>query len=120
VFVAVVQDLLDGCLSLLSKALYTCPHLAYLFNSFDSQIDMAARTATISRNTNETQIEVSIDLDCAPGSANAQVIEISTGIGFLDHVRMVDSLTLDLAESLSLPDVPCLGKAWRNVAHYEM
>jgi imidazoleglycerol-phosphate dehydratase len=51
---------------------------------------MAARTATISRNTNETQIEVSIDLDCAPGSANAQVIEISTGIGFLDHVRMVD------------------------------
>jgi imidazoleglycerol-phosphate dehydratase len=50
---------------------------------------MAARTATISRKTNETQIEVSINLDCTPGSQNAQVIEISTGIGFLDHVRMI-------------------------------
>jgi imidazoleglycerol-phosphate dehydratase len=50
---------------------------------------MAARTATFSRNTNETQIEISINLDCTPGSANAQVIDISTGIGFLDHVGMI-------------------------------
>ncbi|KAI0273653.1 IGPD-domain-containing protein [Gloeopeniophorella convolvens] len=47
---------------------------------------MAARTATISRKTNETQIEVSINLDCQPGSASEQVIDIATGIGFLDHM----------------------------------
>ncbi|KAI0035728.1 IGPD-domain-containing protein [Vararia minispora EC-137] len=47
---------------------------------------MAARTATIHRKTNETEIEVSINLDCQPGSSNAQLIDISTGIGFLDHM----------------------------------
>lgn len=47
---------------------------------------MEARTAKIERKTNETQISVSINLDCQPGSGNAQEIEISTGIGFLDHV----------------------------------
>ncbi|KAH9180576.1 IGPD-domain-containing protein [Lactarius sanguifluus] len=45
-----------------------------------------ARTATISRKTNETEIEVYIDLDSQPGSASQQVINISTGIGFLDHM----------------------------------
>ncbi|KAI9446434.1 IGPD-domain-containing protein [Lactarius indigo] len=45
----------------------------------------AARTATISRKTNETEIEVYINLDSQPGSASQQVINISTGIGFLDH-----------------------------------
>lgn len=38
------------------------------------------RTATISRNTNETQIEVSLNLD---GTGE---YDISTGIGFLDHM----------------------------------
>ena len=47
---------------------------------------MAARTAKIERKTNETQIEVTISLDCQPGSGNVQEISISTGIGFLDHV----------------------------------
>lgn len=47
---------------------------------------MAARTAEIARNTNETQIQVSIDLDCQPGTGKTQEISISTGIGFLDHV----------------------------------
>ncbi|THH20375.1 hypothetical protein EW146_g971 [Bondarzewia mesenterica] len=47
---------------------------------------MAERKASISRKTNETEIEVSINLDCQPGSASQQVIEVSTGIGFLDHV----------------------------------
>ncbi|KAH9063413.1 IGPD-domain-containing protein [Lactarius vividus] len=46
---------------------------------------MSARTATISRKTNETAIEVYIDLDSQPGSASQQAINISTGIGFLDH-----------------------------------
>jgi imidazoleglycerol-phosphate dehydratase len=57
-----------------------------LLRVYSQLIDMAARTATISRKTNETQIDVSINLDCTPGSQSAQVIEISTGIGFLDHV----------------------------------
>src|SRR5712671_3291473 len=48
---------------------------------------MTARTATISRKTNETEIQVYINLDCQPGSASQQIIEVSTGIGFLDHVR---------------------------------
>ncbi|KDQ60677.1 hypothetical protein JAAARDRAFT_172749 [Jaapia argillacea MUCL 33604] len=47
---------------------------------------MAARIASITRNTAETKIEVSINLDCQPGSGNAQEINISTGIGFLDHM----------------------------------
>lgn len=47
---------------------------------------MTARTATVSRKTNETQIEVSISLDRTPGSGQTQNIDISTGIGFLDHV----------------------------------
>jgi len=38
------------------------------------------RTAEISRQTNETQIEIKLDLD---GTAKH---EISTGIGFLDHM----------------------------------
>jgi imidazoleglycerol phosphate dehydratase HisB len=48
---------------------------------------MSDRTATISRKTNETEIEVYVNLDCQPGSASPQVINVSTGIGFLDHVR---------------------------------
>ena len=48
---------------------------------------MSDRTATISRKTNETEIEVFINLDCQPGSASPQTINVSTGIGFLDHVR---------------------------------
>ena len=42
------------------------------------------RTATISRKTNETDIQVSISLDQTPGTS--QLIEVHTGIGFLDHV----------------------------------
>jgi imidazoleglycerol-phosphate dehydratase len=51
-----------------------------------------ARTASVSRKTSETEIEVFLDLDCAPGSAKAQTINVSTGIGFLDHVRLVFSI----------------------------
>lgn len=48
---------------------------------------MAARVATVQRKTNETSISVFINLDCQPGSGNKQDISVSTGIGFLDHVR---------------------------------
>ncbi|ODN76961.1 imidazoleglycerol-phosphate dehydratase [Cryptococcus amylolentus CBS 6039] len=43
------------------------------------------RTATVSRNTSETSITCTIDLDHVPG-VTKQVIEVSTGIGFLDHM----------------------------------
>ncbi|KAH8829506.1 Imidazoleglycerol-phosphate dehydratase-domain-containing protein [Flagelloscypha sp. PMI_526] len=45
-----------------------------------------ARTAQFHRKTSETEIEISLNLDCTPGSGNLQEINISTGIGFLDHM----------------------------------
>lgn len=45
-----------------------------------------SRQASVSRKTNETEIQVTLDLDCAPGSNVEQKIQVSTGIGFLDHV----------------------------------
>lgn len=43
------------------------------------------RSATVSRVTNETKIEVSLSLDSHPTFA-PQTISVKTGIGFLDHV----------------------------------
>lgn len=43
------------------------------------------RVATVTRNTNETQIVCSLGLDHTPG-LDVQVIDVQTGIGFLDHV----------------------------------
>lgn len=51
-----------------------------------------SRQASITRKTNETQIEVFIDLDYTPSSNSQQKIEVSTGIGFLDHVNYFHSL----------------------------
>jgi len=55
---------------------------------------MTARTATIERNTNETAVNVKLDLD---GSSEP---EISTGIAFLDH--MFDALARHSGISLKL------------------
>ena len=52
------------------------------------------RTAEISRQTNETQIEIKLDLD---GTGKH---EISTGVGFLDH--MLTSLSCHSGIDLSL------------------
>ena len=41
---------------------------------------MATRTATIDRETKETKIHLSIDLD---GTGKA---DVATGVGFLDHM----------------------------------
>lgn len=59
---------------------------------------MTIRTATITRKTNETDIQVYINLDCQPGSASQQIIDVTTGIGFLDHVH---SLSKTAFHSLS-------------------
>ena len=53
---------------------------------------MASRTADISRQTKETKIQISLDLD---GAGNAQV---ETGVGFFDHM-------LDLLSRHSLIDL---------------
>lgn len=47
------------------------------------------RSAQVKRHTNETKIDVSINLDAYPGNIYGvkQEISVSTGIGFLDHVR---------------------------------
>jgi len=58
------------------------------------------RTAIITRKTNETEIEVFVNLDCQPGNATAQSIDISTGIGFLDH--MYNALAKHSGMSLTL------------------
>lgn len=46
----------------------------------------AVRTATVERKTSETSIQCTITLDHQPGVK--QAIEVSTGIGFLDHVSL--------------------------------
>ncbi|MEO1327842.1 MAG: bifunctional histidinol-phosphatase/imidazoleglycerol-phosphate dehydratase HisB [Pseudomonadota bacterium] len=50
------------------------------WNGIAHQLLDLPRTATLSRNTNETRIDCEVDLD-APGPQR-----ISTGIGFLDHM----------------------------------
>jgi imidazoleglycerol-phosphate dehydratase len=76
-----------------------------------------SRSATVQRTTNETQMEVFIDLDGAMGSSGAQDIDISTGIGFLDHVRtgqlpnspslLTDTVLAYRCTRLSLSTVEC-------------
>jgi len=80
-----------------------------------------SRQASISRKTNETQIELQLSLD---GSGGAQ---IESGVGFLDH--MLDLLARHAALDLSVKAVGdlhvdqhhtvedvgiCLGQAWRD------
>lgn len=45
------------------------------------------RTATVTRQTAETDITCTITLDHGPGVK--QSINVSTGIGFLDHVSVI-------------------------------
>ncbi|KAG8929822.1 imidazoleglycerol-phosphate dehydratase [Tulasnella sp. 419] len=76
-----------------------------------SQQQLSARTATYSRKTNETDIEVSLTLDSDPTSSS-QHIEISTGIGFLDH--MYHTLAKHGGMSLQLK---CKGDLWIDDHH---
>ena len=72
-----------------------------LLSSLCSFFNMTARTAQVSRKTNETQIEVFVNLDCTPGSGQVQSIDVSTGIGFLDHVVHLSYSTLLTTHRLS-------------------
>ncbi|KAF8184898.1 imidazoleglycerol phosphate dehydratase [Mycena galopus ATCC 62051] len=71
-----------------------------------------ARQATVSRKTNETEIEVNLNLDCAPGSGVTQTIDVSTGIGFLDH--MYTALAKHGGMSLTMK---CKGDLWIDDHH---
>ena len=76
------------------------------------------RSATIQRKTNETQVELSIDLD---GSGTS---EVSTGVGFFDHMltllarhslidlRVVAEGDLQIDQHHTVEDVGiCFGRA---------
>lgn len=58
---------------------------------------MSERTATVERKTSETEISCTINLDHDP-AVGKQVIEVSTGLGFLDHVSLLQliELTVDV------------------------
>jgi imidazoleglycerol-phosphate dehydratase len=47
----------------------------------------SSRIASVTRKTNETNIQVTLNLDVTPSSGIQQEIDIKTGVGFLDHVR---------------------------------
>ncbi|KDN34606.1 Imidazoleglycerol-phosphate dehydratase, partial [Rhizoctonia solani AG-8 WAC10335] len=69
------------------------------------------RTATISRKTSETDIQVTLALDRNPGLSK-QVIDVSTGIGFLDH--MYTALAKHGHMSLTMK---CKGDLWIDDHH---
>lgn len=88
-------------MSVMLQSFFLAPVAIFAFAHIMSTL--SARTASVSRKTNETQIEVSINLDCGSGFASEQVIDVSTGIGFLDHVR----LSFDRSNDGSANIVPC-------------
>ncbi|CUA68159.1 imidazoleglycerol-phosphate dehydratase [Rhizoctonia solani] len=73
--------------------------------------EVSTRTASISRKTSETDIQVTLTLDCNPGLSK-QLIEVSTGIGFLDH--MYTALAKHGHMSLSMK---CKGDLWIDDHH---
>jgi imidazoleglycerol phosphate dehydratase HisB len=81
---------------------------------------MVARTASIERKTNETSIKVAINLDCQAGSGNKQEISVSTGIGFLDHVKLDGLLFCTEKKAERYIDVPCSCETLWNVSDYEV
>ncbi|EJU05340.1 IGPD-domain-containing protein [Dacryopinax primogenitus] len=73
--------------------------------------DKTSRSATVTRKTNETELEVFLQLDNVPG-VDQQVIEVSTGIGFLDH--MYHALAKHGGMSLTMK---CKGDLWIDDHH---
>lgn len=64
------------------------------------------RTAIIERNTNETQIKLSVNLD---GNGNS---DIKTGVGFMDHM-----LTLFAKHGGFDLNIACSGDTWVDFHH---
>lgn len=81
---------------------------------------MTERTATISRKTNETQIDVFVNLDWTSGLGQLQKIDVSTGIGFLDHARSISFIFRMRGQLIRFPDVSCTGKAQWIVLDHEV
>jgi imidazoleglycerol phosphate dehydratase HisB len=77
---------------------------------------MSPRQARFSRKTDETQVEVTIDLDCAPGPSVVQTINVSTGIDFLDPLRHHWISFVCVNHKY----VYRFGQAQRNVLNYEI
>jgi len=69
------------------------------------------RAAEVSRKTNETDVQVKLTLDSDPTSAS-QEIQVSTGIGFLDH--MYHALAKHGGMSLQMT---CKGDLWIDDHH---
>jgi imidazoleglycerol-phosphate dehydratase len=70
------------------------------------------RQASVSRKTSETEIEVNLSLDDAFNENEKQIIEVSTGIGFLDH--MYTALAKHSGMSLKMK---CKGDLWIDDHH---
>ncbi|WFD33063.1 imidazoleglycerol-phosphate dehydratase [Malassezia sp. CBS 17886] len=69
------------------------------------------RRAVVERNTNETKIKLALALDVDPEAA-PQVIDVKTGVGFLDH--MLHALAKHGAMSLQ---ATCDGDLWIDDHH---
>ena len=56
------------------------------------------RSASVERATSETKISCSINLDVDPNAtAGEHIIDVSTGIGFLDHVGLTSDIAIGTA-----------------------
>ena len=102
--------------------LVNCPDTAALtWPQIVTRLCHSDRVATVERNTNETRIEVTVNLD------EAGELEVATGIGFFDHMleqiakhggfglRLSCSGDLEIDEHHTVEDVAiCLGSALRQ------
>lgn len=77
--------LVSSHLNSFASSVIVCTHTHHINTNMSTYNSSSIRTATVTRKTAETDISCTLTLDHAPGTK--QVIEVSTGIGFLDHVR---------------------------------
>lgn len=86
-----------------------------------SNMSYSPRTTSVTRKTNETSIQVTLNLDATPGSGILQEIDIKTGVGFLDHVRRFHRHPLIHVRLIrAFADASCPRKAWWVVLGSEM
>lgn len=110
-------------LSSLALSIFIPAFIDFLFfisNHHTIPPNMSERIASVERTTSETHISCTIDLDHIPG-VTEQKINVSTGIGFLDHVRAAPLFFFSLflgvqANRETDPDVYSARKARRHVS----